>query len=283
MSTTSLLREERERLYYTPVLDPSNDGKQDVLIYMLPGNPGLITYYQPFLSTLHTLLQSSPASQNANFYVCGYSFAGFETLPAEDEQSAEYPLRLRDLIKDTNDRLYSHIETHRSSHAAHERSLKVILMGHSVGAYILLELIQRHKENIDKGKEDFDLIGGILLFPTITHIAQSRSGMIASVSISTTCSRPHPLILAEPHIPSLADTVKDTTCGPYWWCDCQMSILPRANRRSLQHYQTSDAISRACSADNHPVHQEPDGRKTSFVRYRVHRSLLNPQYQASAD
>ncbi len=187
MSTTSLFRGERERLYYTPLLEPSNDGKQDVLIYMLPGNPGLITYYQPFLSTLHTLLQSSPASQSANFYVCGYSFAGFETLPAEDEQIAEYPLRLHELIKDTNDQLYLHIDTHRSSHAAHERSLKVILMGHSVGAYILLDLIQLHKENIDSGKEDFDLIGGILLFPTITHIAQSRSGMIASVSISTKC------------------------------------------------------------------------------------------------
>lgn len=185
MSKTSLLGLERKGLYYTPLLEPSNNGKQDVLIYMLPGNPGLITYYQPFLSTLHTLLQSSPASQSANFYTCGYSFAGFEPLPAEDEEIADTPFGLRRLIEDTEDQLYSHIDTHRRSHAAHGRSLKVILMGHSVGAYILLELIQRHKKKIDSGEEDFDLIGGVLLFPTITHIAKSRSGMVASVSIST--------------------------------------------------------------------------------------------------
>ncbi len=183
MSTTRLLDVKRERLYYTPIREPSNDRKQDILIYMLPGNPGLIAYYQPFLSTLHALLQSSPTSQKANFYICGYSFAGFETLPAEDEQIAESPVGLHQLIVDTDDQLYSHIETHRRSNAAHGRSLKVILMGHSVGAYILLDLIQRHKKRIDNGEEDFDLIGGILLFPTITHIAKSPSGMVASVSI----------------------------------------------------------------------------------------------------
>ena len=183
MSTTNLLKTERERLYYSPPPDPSNDGKQDILIYMITGNPGLITYYQPFLSTLHSLLQSSPASQNANFYICGYSLAGFETSSAGNGKESKTPLGLRDLIFDTEDQLYSHVDAYQSSSAAHGRPLKVILMGHSVGAYILLELIQHHKTKVDSGREDFDLIGGILLFPTITHIAKSPSGMVASVSI----------------------------------------------------------------------------------------------------
>ncbi len=185
MSTTSLLGEEREKLYYTPPLNQNNEGKQDVLIYMITGNPGLITYYQPFLSTLHAQLQSSPASQSANFYICGYSFAGFETSPAGDGQASKSPVGLKEQIDDTEDQLYSHIESYQRSHAAHGRPLKVILMGHSVGAYILLELIQHHKTKVDSGNEDFDLIGGILLFPTITHIAKSPSGMVASVSISS--------------------------------------------------------------------------------------------------
>ncbi|KAL8951767.1 MAG: hypothetical protein Q9222_002288 [Ikaeria aurantiellina] len=53
-------------------------------------------------------------------------------------------------------------------------------MGHSVGAYILLEIIRNHRKRIEDGAKDFDLIGGILLFPTITHIARSPSGTVAS-------------------------------------------------------------------------------------------------------
>ena len=182
MSTTSLIEGERESVSFTTPSHPSNDGKQDVLIYMITGNPGLITYYRPFLSSLHNLLQSSPISQRANFYICGYSLAGFDTSPAGDGQSSKSPVGLKATIDDTENLLYSHVELHQRSYAANGRSLKVILMGHSVGAYILLELIQHHKKKVDSGNEDFDLIGGILLFPTITHIAKSPSGMVASVS-----------------------------------------------------------------------------------------------------
>jgi hypothetical protein len=66
-----------------------------------------------------------------------------------------------------------------------------MLMGHSVGAYILLELIRTHGDKINGGEEDFDLIGGVLLFPTITHIAKSPLGMIASVSVRLQAYRIH--------------------------------------------------------------------------------------------
>lgn len=49
----------------------------------------------------------------------------------------------------------------------------VVLMGHSVGSYILLELIQRSRKSNLKLK----IKAGILLFPTITHISQSPSGV----------------------------------------------------------------------------------------------------------
>ncbi|KAL9038788.1 MAG: hypothetical protein Q9214_005143, partial [Letrouitia sp. 1 TL-2023] len=53
-------------------------------------------------------------------------------------------------------------------------------MGHSVGAYILLEIVRNHRKRIQSPDEDFDLIGGILLFPTIADIAQSPSGVVVS-------------------------------------------------------------------------------------------------------
>ena len=183
MDTTGLLGIKREGLYYAPPPDRSNDGKQDILIYMITGNPGLIAYYEPFLSTLHSLLLSSPASQSANFYILGCSFTGFEISPTGSGKESKTPVGLGKQIQDTEDRLYAYVDEHQRSSTANGRPLKVILMGHSVGAYILLELIQQHKNKVDSGEKDFDLVGGILLFPTITHIAQSPSGMVASVSI----------------------------------------------------------------------------------------------------
>ncbi len=71
----------------------------------------------------------------------------------------------------------------------------MIFIGHSVGAYILLETVRllnlRRKEKIENGEVvDVDVVGGILLFPTIQDIALSKSGKIVTVcylSFSSTC------------------------------------------------------------------------------------------------
>lgn len=82
---------------------------------------------------------------------------------------------------------------------------KVILMGHSVGAYITMEIMRRRREKLkiaekrrtadgslsrsnDGGKVDYDyddgidVIGGVLLFPTVVDIAKSPNGKTLSVS-----------------------------------------------------------------------------------------------------
>lgn len=66
------------------------------------------------------------------------------------------------------------------------RGVKLILIGHSVGAYIAMEVLRRHRENIEQKKTSaageggsgstMDIIGGILLFPTVIDIAKSSSG-----------------------------------------------------------------------------------------------------------
>ncbi|KAL8727465.1 MAG: hypothetical protein Q9181_005705 [Wetmoreana brouardii] len=167
--------ETRETIYYAPSAGRSNEKAQDYLIFLIPGNPGLIDYYDPFLSTLHTLLSSS---LDANFHICGHSLAGFATHRKRTLASSELA-GLQRQIEYVDDLLYEQVKEIRQ---ATGKTPKVILMGHSVGAYILLEVIQRHRKRIesDDAEEDFDLIGGILLFPTITHIARSPSGIVAS-------------------------------------------------------------------------------------------------------
>ena len=180
MSEELLLQEfpphDLDKLCYEPP-SPSNDGSsQDYLLFFISGNPGLISFYEPFLSELHSLRSSSTSPR---FHICGHSFRGFELSP--QNQSSGGPFSLEDQINFQNDLLYEHIKEHTRTVG---KPPKVILMGHSVGAYVLLELIRRHKEFIDQNEDqdDVDLIGAILIFPTVQDIAKSPLGRVARVS-----------------------------------------------------------------------------------------------------
>jgi alpha-beta hydrolase superfamily lysophospholipase len=79
----------------------------------------------------------------------------------------------------------------------------ITLIGHSVGAYILLELIAR----IRKSSSPLNIRGGILLFPTVTHLAQSPSGVKVT-----------PILNNIPDLPRKINLV----------AKCLMWILPRS-------------------------------------------------------
>lgn len=81
---------------------------------------------------------------------------------------------------------------------------------------MLLELIQRHRNKIEEGEEDFDLIGGVLLFPTITHIAKSPLGMVFGVRTFDFLQGlrlnlvSHQKILQIPYFPLIIGTIAKT-------------------------------------------------------------------------
>ena len=179
MSTESLLEKEPtpphpDRLHYSHPPTINNNNTVDYLIFFVAGNPGLVSYYEPFLSRLFSLLCSS-SPDNACFHICGHSYRGFELSPHAERLSG--PVGLEDQIKDQEQRLLKHVKEHKAKNG---KIPKVILMGHSVGAYVLLELIRGHVDAVSATDvDDFDLIGGILLFPTIADIAQSPLGRVA--------------------------------------------------------------------------------------------------------
>ena len=164
-----------ELVYSTPCPGTSKE-VQDYLIFFMTGNPGLISFYEPFLSTLRDHL-SSGGYESARFHICGHSYSGFETSLTTHPPST--PLGLEEQIEDQERRLMDYVKRYQVP----GKELKVILMGHSVGSYVLLELIQRHLRAVESHEdvEDFDLIGGILLFPTIADIGQSPVGRIAKL------------------------------------------------------------------------------------------------------
>ncbi|KAI1493286.1 hypothetical protein F5X96DRAFT_237277 [Biscogniauxia mediterranea] len=195
---------------------------REVLIYFIPGNPGLIDYYEPFLTTLRELLDTapSPSSSSASlsssssrtatatgrprFHIYGQDLAGFNDgahrepftsrrPPHDLEYQIQHSLAaLRRLCFGVPE---AAAEEAPGQEEKPERTSydEVLLVGHSVGAYIALELCHR----VLKASSGFltpastpsstpsspaaaqqhpRLDAAVLLFPTIEHIARSPSG-----------------------------------------------------------------------------------------------------------
>lgn len=246
-----------DRLAFGPAFAEDSDNTQDYLIFMIGGNPGLISYYEPFLSTLHALLSASTLSESAQFYIYASSLPGFENATLAGGEEASEPVGLQQTVKKTEASIYEQIGLHQKEYPLTDGPPKVILMGHSVGGYILLEIIRRHKGEVEKGAGDFDLIGGILLFPTIVNIAKSPLGIFASVSWPPDSSGYGGLITAA----ILEDPLHRADCR---W---HRSILGKyiAGISTLPDHQNCHEVSHARSDNYSPFSEEPHGREASFV------------------
>jgi pimeloyl-ACP methyl ester carboxylesterase len=184
------------------------------ITFFVTGNPGLIAYYHAFLSILST---TTPTSEGV---VAGFSLGGFEIddhhvgdkqhpakYPDQGLETSQFPggvpdsgkiwgleeqidlteRRVRALVKSVYDH-YGNEGMHDDSGGSEEpQEQEVILLGHSVGAYIVLELLRRHAEErkskqVDGGgfaeSVDFNIKGAILLTPTVFDIALSQSGRV---------------------------------------------------------------------------------------------------------
>ncbi|KAL6233865.1 hypothetical protein BDW75DRAFT_181947 [Aspergillus navahoensis] len=169
-----------------------------ITIYFISGNPGLISYYHVFLSLLSKNIASSQLAGQSEVHIVGHSLAGFElgseTVRKEDGKQI---YDLEEQICFVQRRLDGHMRSLRADptvplnryyldpDAATETGKprpKVILVGHSVGTYIAMEILRLHHErqsttNDDVGADaNFDITGSIMLFPTVLDIAKSPSG-----------------------------------------------------------------------------------------------------------
>lgn len=166
--------------------------QRQVLVYFITGNPGLIEYYREFLTRIHAKLTSK--SNGTAYQVFGASLPGFELQDADGLRTRGPPYSLQEQIalnEQLLQRTAAKIQGRRydllppvDDDAV--EPLPVILVGHSVGAYILLELIARRQAaqkhftggNIETA---FEIKGGICLFPTVVDIAKSPTGRKVAV------------------------------------------------------------------------------------------------------
>ena len=164
------------------------------LIYLISGNPGLIEYYRAFLARLHEGLARRHAGARVAFEVHGRSQGGFEV---GGDLAPSSRGRLRRLRRRRRRRNYSlreqveHVEASVFDAAAAAArdggpEPRVVLVGHSVGGYILMELVRRYRQRLAGRKEGGwvgpRIVAGICLFPTIMQITDSKKGISFKVS-----------------------------------------------------------------------------------------------------
>lgn len=140
MSSTDRPLPLADEIYHRPPNGPSQLGRR-FLVFFITGNPGLIEYYRIFLDHLWDKLRMGPTF-NDNVYVYGTSLAGFNVTKSE---RGKVPHDLNDQIDHVIYRLHQAVDNvhlHGSYDPQH-RPVQVILVGHSVGSYILLEVVAR--------------------------------------------------------------------------------------------------------------------------------------------
>ncbi|KAI0977296.1 hypothetical protein F4678DRAFT_9011 [Xylaria arbuscula] len=151
----------------------NTSNSRHVLIFFVPGNPGLIGYYEPFLSALRDLIDSNTTLGTISFHIHGQSLAGFVEQDHEPFTSQRKPHDLEYQIQHILESVSGlRVELGPEQGQPYDH---VLLIGHSVGAYIALETYHHVLRDPSLASE-LKLTSGILLFPTIDHIADSSNG-----------------------------------------------------------------------------------------------------------
>lgn len=125
--------------------------KCEELVLLIPGNPGLIGYYNEFLDTIYKTLKMP---------LCVISHAGHDlpiggVPPVEEKQSYDLEFQTQHKINFINKYVPS--------------SVRLYLVGHSIGCKIIMNMLKN--KNIDK-----QVVKCYLLFPTVERMAESPNG-----------------------------------------------------------------------------------------------------------
>lgn len=134
-----------------------------------------MTYYQSFLSTLFTSLNAALAPRLMSAHVGGYTPPGFRMSPGHIS-GVKLPASLKDQIGYAEQLIDSAIKTHVRSAARP----KLILVAHSIGTYMALEILRRYKDE-HNALAHVDIIGVVLLCPTIVAMADAENEGVADV------------------------------------------------------------------------------------------------------
>ncbi|XP_074845087.1 lipid droplet-associated hydrolase isoform X3 [Carettochelys insculpta] len=131
-----------------------------LLFLIIPGNPGLAGYYRTFVRALyHGLNQQYPVWVVSHAGHCKPPH-GMGMTEETDVKELEDVFGLHGQIEHKLDFLRKNVPKY----------MKLVLIGHSIGCYITLEMMKRASE--------LQILRSVLLFPTIERMAQSPQGKL---------------------------------------------------------------------------------------------------------
>ncbi|XP_008050286.2 lipid droplet-associated hydrolase [Carlito syrichta] len=149
---------------WTDLFNDQSVNRPKLLIFIVPGNPGFSTFYVPFAKALFSLT-------SRRFPVWIISHAGHALAPRDKKILTSEDPNAQE-IKDIYG-LSGQIEHKLAFLRTHvPKEMKLVLIGHSVGSYISLQMLKREPE--------LPVIRSFLLFPTIERISESPNGRIAT-------------------------------------------------------------------------------------------------------
>ncbi|EMD41940.1 hypothetical protein CERSUDRAFT_110493 [Gelatoporia subvermispora B] len=139
--------------YWWPSSAPPIHGDNTVFVF-IPGNPGLVEFYIPFLSAMHE-------DSGRRLAILAHGHLGHSPkvhASSTDRKKAAYGLDAQ---------LQSAVELVDVLCATFGPSTRLILAGHSVGSWITMQVLKARSEAVSSV---------VLLFPTLSHIASTPNG-----------------------------------------------------------------------------------------------------------
>ncbi|UPL01922.1 hypothetical protein LCI18_012856 [Fusarium solani-melongenae] len=200
------------------------------LIYYVCGNPGLIEYYTDFLKLLRGLLDK--VEHDTAYDIYGRNLFGFVDDEHEPFGPENQPWDLNGQIEG----IYDDVAARRVDSKPYDF---VTLMGHSVGSYICVEIFHRHLESPDRAPH-LNLRHGFLLFPTLTHIARSPSGLKF-----TALRRAVPFLDTTTHIVARLLLSFLTVAGLTWLVQRVMGFTPPTASVTARWLKSRDGVRQA--------------------------------------
>lgn len=132
--------------------------RPDALILVIPGNPGVVGFYATFMQTIYRAF-------NSRFPVWAVSHAGHCAPPDHMDMVADASLAAELDVFGINGQIQHKLAFLRKNVP---RETPLVLIGHSIGCYIILEMMKREPE--------LKVSKAVMLFPTIERMAVTPQG-----------------------------------------------------------------------------------------------------------
>ncbi|KAG1169127.1 hypothetical protein G6F71_008639 [Rhizopus microsporus] len=147
------------------LLWPAKNNTNKTVLFFIPGNPGLVEYYAPFLDNIYQNLQS-PLLE-----IIGVSHKGHSVNYHADTARDKTLYSFEDQIQHKIDCLDTLIKENGPE-------TKFILIAHSIGSYIAAEMLKK--------RPNHGISRIIALFPALQNIAVTPNGVVISKVINWT-------------------------------------------------------------------------------------------------